>query len=131
MPAPCLTLKHLKTSKQYEGADLIVRYWFEWQDRRDLATVLLGIDLLDADNQVLAQSRTKLPGVKITNYIPATETSPQKPVYDKTVWVMIDDVVRANMPVAFRYYVLTGLFKKSDMVTVPLDGKFDDISSNG
>jgi hypothetical protein len=36
MSAPPLTIAHIKTSKQYDGATLLNRYWFQWSDRRNL-----------------------------------------------------------------------------------------------
>ena len=122
MPAPSVDLQHLKTSKQFERGNLIYRYWFEWKNRRQLGNIALRLELLDATGVVLTTTRIKLPKVKITGYTPATETSPQKPIYDSTVWIEIDDVIRDEQPVSFRYHTLSGLLSKSDRVECRMDG---------
>lgn len=131
MPAPPITLVHLKTSRQQAQFGIIDRYWFEWQNRKNNGAIVLRIEFLDAAGNVVVESSVKLPKVKIKSFIPATETEPQKPVYDSSVWIQIDDVVREVMPVSFRYYTLTGLFSKSESVTSELVGKFEDISQHG
>lgn len=132
MATPSLTQAHLKTSKQYQRTNLIHRYWFEWQNRRTLKAILLRIELLGPDGTVLTTSSVQLPKVKITGYLPATDTSPQKPVYDSTVWIQLGDIIRDTLPTSLRYYTLSGLtMSKSDSVTVPMNGTYDDISHYG
>ncbi|GAB3225944.1 hypothetical protein [Spirosoma arcticum] len=131
MLAPCLTLTHLKTSKQYEGASLINRYWFEWSKRRELSNLIVRLELLDATGLIVTTTSIRLPKVKITGYSPATETEPGKPIYNSTLWVHIDDVVLEPAPTHFRYSTIVGFARKSEVVTAAMDGKYEDISQLG
>ncbi|MCX6217588.1 hypothetical protein [Spirosoma sp.] len=127
MPAPCLELTHLKTSQQFDNElDLdVMVYWFQWSNRTRLGKLEIEIELLDQAGAVVAPSRTHMPAVKIVGY---TGKNPQHPVYSASVWIQIMDLVRSPRPVSFRYYTVTGLFKRSETVTAPLDGAFNDIS---
>jgi hypothetical protein len=127
MPAPSLTPTHLKTSKQIERGNLVNRYWFEWSNRKQLSGTVVRLELLDDAGQVLTTASFQLPKVKITGYVPASETSPQKPIYDSTVWIKLDDIVRDQMPASFRYYTV-GVTSKSEAVTSPMQGVYEDLS---
>ena len=110
MTAPSLELIHLKTSKQHKKGTLVTRYWFEWQNRRRLGAIVLRLELLDESGTSLTEVSFKLPKVKITGYLPATDSRPQKPVYDSTIYIKLDDIVRDVLPVSFRYYTPTKMF---------------------
>ncbi len=131
--SPCLTLTHLKTSKQYDTDPhkLYHRHWFQWSDRRQLSHLIVRIELLDADGKLVTKSSIPLPKVKVTGYSPATETDEQKPIYDGTVWIQIDDVVRQPAPTQFRYYTIVSFDKRSETVSVTMEGKYEDISHLG
>lgn len=126
MPASPLSIAHIKTSKQYDGALLINRYWFQWSDRRNLSNLVVRFDLLDDAGNVLTTSSVKLPKVSITGYMPGDS----KPVYSGTVFITIDDVA-THQATQFRYYVVTGILTKSDSVTGPMVGLVEDLSMHG
>ena len=128
---PCLTLTHLKTSKQFNGTSMIHRHWFEWSNRRQLSNLIVRLELLNADGAVVTKASIRLPKVKITGYSPATETEEQKPVYSSSVWIQLDDTLREPRPTQFRYYTIVGFDKRSETVTVNMDGKYEDISHLG
>ncbi len=126
MAIPCLDIQHLKTSRQHEETGLQNHYLFQWQNRRQLGPVVLQLDLLDARGKVITTSRTKLPKVRVTSYVPATATQPSQPLYDSSVFVEIDDVVPDELPTTFRYRTISGAFKKSDVVSGPMNGTYED-----
>ena len=128
MPAPALTLSHLKTSKLYKGTQLVNRYWFQWQDRTNLASFVIRLELLDEDGNKVTESNIQLPKTKITGYVPETETDPQRPMYDIPVFIQIDDIPRDKPAVSFRYRTVTGLFNKSEQVTGDMTGLLEDLS---
>lgn len=112
MPAPSLTLSHLKTSRQHEGATLINRYWFQWSNRKNLTAQVVRVELLDDAGQVLTKGSVQLPKVKRTG---------------GPVWFHLDDIPR-EPPTQLRYYTVN-LLSKSEAVTAPMAGQFDDLSS--
>jgi len=122
MSTPSVDLQHIKTSQQYEGDSLINRYWFQWKNRRVLTNVIIRLDLLDQDGKVLTTTSVKLSRTKITGYTPATKTEPQRPIYDGSVWIHIDDVVRDEQPAQFSFYTVTGSSQKSEVVIGKIDG---------
>lgn len=128
MANPCLDIQHLKTSCQNEPLGLTNRYWFQWKNRRQLGNVTIRLDLLDARGKILATSRTKLPKVNVTDYIPATATEPALPIYDSPTFITIDKRVSNEQPTSFRYTTESGAFKKSDLAIGPLDGPYEDLS---
>ena len=126
MPAPALDLRHLKTSRQRENGFLIRRYWFEWQNRRQLDRLVIRIELLSAIGTVLTDASFRLPKTRITGYVP---DEPKRSIYDGSVWLQLDDIDRVDEPPAIaRYYTITGLNKKSETVDLALSGIFDDLS---
>ncbi len=128
MAIPCVDILHLKTSHQNESSGLTNRYWFQWTNRRQLGNVTVRLDLLDARGKIVATSRTKLPKVNVTDYIPATATEPALPIYDSPAFITIDKLVTNEQPISFRYTTESGAFKKSDLATGLLDGLFEDLS---
>lgn len=92
MPAPPLTITHLKTSKQYEGAKLLNRYWFEWTSRINLSNLVVRFDILNDAGQVLTTASVKLPKVKVTGYVTAVDGVSQQAVYDSTVFIKLGDI---------------------------------------
>ncbi|AUD02389.1 hypothetical protein [Spirosoma pollinicola] len=130
MAIPCLDIQHLKTSHQNEPSGLINRYWFQWKNRRQLGNVTVRLDLLDVKGKILVTSRTKLPKVAVTDYIPATATEPALPIYAGSTLISIDEPASDEKPTSFRYTTESGAFKKSDLATGPLDGIYEDLSMN-
>lgn len=128
---PLLSIRHLKTSRQYNKADLRLRYWFQWSDRTNLGAIVVRLSLFDKVGIKVTEASVKLPKVKITGSVPATETSPAKPIYDSSVFIQLDDIDRENLPVSFSYYVVTGVFKKSAVVEGEMNGQFEDLSKHG
>lgn len=120
MPAPSLTITHLKTSRQHEGGQLINRYWFQWSNRKSLASQAVRVELLDEQGKLLTQASVQLPKVKRTGGTDAA------PVYDGAVWFYFDDVP-THEPRQLRYYTVN-LLSKSDSATAPMDGVQDDLS---
>ncbi|UHG93248.1 hypothetical protein [Spirosoma oryzicola] len=130
MPKPSLTLVHLKSSVQYDGPDLITRHWFQWSNRKSLGSIVLRVELLDSDGKVLTEGRFELKKTTVTGYLPNDEQGNEQPIYDTSVWLQLDDVVRDAKPWQFRYFT-ANLLSKSDKVTADMSGKFEDISQLG
>ncbi|GAB4023318.1 hypothetical protein GCM10028808_73400 [Spirosoma migulaei] len=132
MPAPSLDITHIKTSKQYAGEGLrrkiILRYWLQWSNRRDLSRTVLRLELYDEAGNKATEANLQLPKVKVTGYVPASETSPAMPIYDSAVVIKLDDMDREKPPVSFRYWTVNALFTNSDIVEGQMSGVFDDLT---
>ena len=130
MPAPSIDIVHLKTSRQYEGSTLINRYWFQWQNRRNLGNTAVRLELLDASGTILTTATVRLPKVKITGYTPAPDGKSQQPIYSCSVWIKLDDAPRTPPPTHVRYCTVN-VFTKSYTVQQPMNGTYEDISYYG
>lgn len=130
MPKPSLKLTHLKSSTQYDDPGLITRHWFEWSNRKSLGSIILRVELLDADGKVLTEARFELKKTVVTGYLPKDANGEEQPIYDTSVWLQLDDVVRDVKPVKFRYFT-ANVLSKSDKVTADMSSNFEDISQLG
>lgn len=126
MPAPCLSLKHVKTAKQYEDGHLIFRHWFQWSERKNLKSIVVRIQLLDKDKNKLTEGSFQLKKTVIRNYL-YNDEGVQQPIYDTSVWLQLDDIVRDEVPAFFCYFTVEGVGKKSESVKVEMGGLYEDL----
>lgn len=130
MQKPCLTLQHLKTSRQYDDGSLIFRHWFQWSERKNLKSIVVRVQLLDKEQNQLTEGSFQLKKTIVRNYL-YNDEGKQQPVYDTNIWLQLDDIVREEVPAFFRYYTVEGVGKKSESITVEMSGLFEDLEQLG
>lgn len=122
---PSLTLSHIKTNNYYEDSVLFHRHWFEWSDRKDLRTIVLRIELLNAEGNILFETGLKLPKVTIVGF--SGSERDRKPIFSSSVQLSLNTIAD-QQPSSFRYYTMGGMDKKSAAGTGFIDSKLYKLS---